>query len=121
VTSSWSFILQLIQNISFIAAPITAALSHRGPASTATYLVSCSAQDSDKTKAIYLVFFACTFRPNKTARNSFEILCAEILIYTFLIFTSIWNLIQNAGVARTCCYSFAPATLFRCFVLRKRL
>jgi len=66
-----------IQNVSFIAVPITTALSHRRPASDATYLVSCSAQDSDKTKTIYLIFFACTFRPNKTARNSFEILCTS--------------------------------------------
>jgi len=41
-----------IQNVSFIAAPITAALSHRRPASAATYLMSYVAQDSDKTKAI---------------------------------------------------------------------
>jgi len=66
-----------IQNVSFITASIMAALSHRRPASAATYLVSCSAQDSDKTKAIYLDYFACTFRPNKTARNSFEILCTS--------------------------------------------
>jgi hypothetical protein len=80
-----------IQKVSFIAAPITAALSHRRPASPATYLVSCAAQDSDKTKAIYLVFFACTFRPKKLqgTLSKFSVLRAEIRIYTFLIFTSI--------------------------------